>query len=42
VVLVDSSSGIIGSLYPVQGQIYEMVEQAPAGKEEGAVWEVGG
>ena len=29
-------------LYPVQGKVYEMVGQAEAGKEKGAVWKMGG
>ena len=28
--------------YPFQNQIYEMVEQKPAGKEKRTVWEMGG
>ena len=40
-VLVACYSGGAGNLCPIQGEIYEVVEQAPAGKEKGAVWEVG-
>jgi len=38
-VLVADNCGGIGYLHPVQDQVYEMVEQTPAGKE--SVWKVG-
>lgn len=41
-VLVACYSGGSGGLHPVQGKVYEMVEQAGAGKEKGAAWEMGG
>ena len=40
-VLVDDSSGIAGNFDSVQGQIYEMVEQTPAGKGQRTAWEMG-
>ena len=41
-VLVDCDCGFTHRFYPVQGKVYEMVEQAPAGAEEGSAWKVGG
>ena len=41
-VLVACHSGGAGNLYPVQGEVYEMVEQAGSGKEKGTVWEMRG
>ena len=40
-VLVDCDCGGTHRFYSVQGKVYEMVEQAPAGAEEGAAWKVG-
>jgi len=40
-VLVDCDRGGAHRLYPVQGKVYEMVGQAEAGKEKGAVWKMG-
>ena len=41
VLVVGDRSGI-GNRYPFQNQIYEMVEQMPAGKEKRTAWEMGG
>ena len=41
-VLVACDRGGAGNLCPVQGQVYEVVEQAGAGKEKGAAREMGG
>ena len=40
-VLVAGNRGGAGNLYPVQGKVYEVVEQAGAGKEKGAAREMG-
>ena len=40
-VLVACDRGGSHRLCSVQSKIYEMVEQAPAGAEEGAAWKVG-
>lgn len=41
-VLVACYSGGAGNRYPVQGQVYKVMEQAGAGKEKGAAREMGG
>ena len=41
-VLVDCDRGCTCHRYPVQGKVYEMVEQAGAGKEKRTAWEMGG
>jgi hypothetical protein len=40
-VLVACYSGGSGGLHPIQGKVYEMVEQTGAGKEKGATWKMG-
>lgn len=40
-VLVAGDCGGAGNLYPVQGQVYEAVEQEGAGEEKGAEGEMG-
>ena len=41
VVLVAGNRGGAGYLHPLQGQVYEVVEQTPAGAEERSAWKVG-
>ena len=41
-VLVACDRGGTYHRYPVQGKVYEMVEQKPAGKEKRTAWEMGG
>ena len=40
-VLVAGDRGGAGNLYPAQNEVYEVVEQAGAGKETGAAREMG-
>ena len=40
-VLVVNYCGGSGNLYPVQGVVYEVVEQAGAGEEKGATRKMG-
>lgn len=41
-VLVACDCGGAYSLCPVQGKVYEMVEQTGTEQEKGDVWEMGG
>ncbi len=41
-VLVVCDCGGTYHRYPVQGKVYEMVEQTGTGKERRATWEMGG
>ena len=40
-VLVAGNRGGADHLHPFQGQVYEVVEQTPAGAEEQPAWKVG-
>ena len=41
-VLVACDRGSTYHRYPVQGKVYEMVEQTGTGKEKRTAWEMGG
>ena len=41
-VLVACDRGGTYHRYPVQGKVYEMVEQTGTGKEKRTAWEMGG
>ena len=41
-VLVDCDCGDTDHRYPVQGKVYEMVEQTGTGEEKRTAWEMGG